>query len=234
MKKLIFLFLLSLPVFATCTSPCIAHTFVSGTGFGSIEPAPAMDTTGATMCFVSISGFQMTDGVTDNLGNMWTALTYRQSNPNATGQLSSYIINPITSSNHIVSLNNGACNNCTLEAACFSGGPYIFLGETGTASTMDSSTGQPGSISPPANNLLLTGVAVNLQTISSVNSGFSITDNDSSGAIISGALAYLKQTSATAQNPTWTFGGSSSWTAAIASFSAGGFVSNPTIITVGP
>ncbi len=78
-----------------------------------------------------------------------------------------------------------------------------------TAEVTGSSTAQPGSLTPNVDNeILISGIMLNVPgtTVTSIDSGFQITDQltNISGVAFGVALAYLIETVAAAQNPTWT------------------------------
>lgn len=238
MKKLILLLtLLALPAFATCTSPCINHAAVFCAGFGSTCPTSGVDMTGANFCYVTVGAFIAGPStVVDNYGNTYTPLTaYTTGNP--TQQRGYYVANASTGAGFIWTLNNSFSNSATLAGACFSGIRAVspLFSQNGTASSVNSASAQDGTMSPPANSLLVSGVGVDVKTISSVDSGFNITDQISSGSSVGAGLAYLFQAGTTSQSPTWTLSGSTDWAVGNAVFQTGGtFVSNPTLITGGP
>jgi hypothetical protein len=100
---------------------------------------------------------------------------------------------------------------------CFSGAVSSPLDQqTGSASSSTGLTSfQPGSVTPSANNeLVVSLITAHITTLTSevsISGGYTITDGiDGNGSHIGGAMAYYKQSTAGAVNPTW------SWTTGMA------------------
>lgn len=221
---LVFL-LASLPAFATCTSPCVAHA-----GWGSVGGATAsgtssaINTTGATLLVMSVADFShdsTTDTISDSKGNTWVALTNRvASTINGTIW---YVANPTVGSGHTFTC---AGNYIGCSVAAFSGVTTTspFDQENGAA-TASATTLQPGSITPSqAGTLVVTGLGVNTATIvpGTIDSGFTVADSwgGTVGDSVGMNLAYKVQTSAVAENPTWTESGGAALVSEISSWKA--------------
>jgi len=177
-----------------------------------------VDTTGASVLVVSASGFQSfgsTGTLTDSKSNTWVGLTERGSNGNAFQRLW-YCENPTVGSGHTFTIAGGAYG--TFEVAAFSGAKISGVYDTSTGTLGSSASAQPGSVTPAnADSLFVVGLAYqnNGATLSSIDSGFTIANNESGGGVIQGALAYLIQSGTTAENPTWTLSGSDNWVTSI-------------------
>ena len=193
----------------------VSHVAATGSNFttGSIN------TTGATLLVANNSNFGGTPGISDSYNNTWIPFTQRGGN---NAQRMHYCINPVVGTGHTFTVTDG--NVGSLQVAAFSGvtGVLPFDQASGAASA-GSSTAQPGSLTPAnANSLMICGLGFqNAGTLSGINSGFTITDTSPASGIYGGSLAYLIQTTAVAENPTWTFSGSLLWGTEMAVFIAG-------------
>jgi len=202
----------------------IAHTAAQSPDSGSFT-TPSIDTTGATLIvlwLLSYSGVGRPT-VSDSAGNTWTALTDHVDSSVSRGTFF-YCQSPSTSASHTFS-STGATQFGSLYVEAWSGSTSSpFDQQNGGAGT--GATLQPGSVTPSVDNeLVVTGVG-NYQiaeTSYSIDSGFTITDQFTpTGNSISGGMAYLVQTTATAENPTWSYPVAVATVAAIATFKAGG------------
>lgn len=181
----------------------------SSAGSGTTTTS-AIDTTGASLLVVNRIGFSGGDlgVVSDNKGNTWVQL------PRVTGsgglwQFFLYCINPIVGTGHTFTITNGTA--CAIEVAAFSGVTGVLPFDQLSTFIDTAATIQPGSLTPAnANSLIVTGVGIynSGPTVSSIDSGFTITDTNPAGGNFGGSLAYLVQGAAAAVNPTWTFSGS--------------------------
>lgn len=190
----------------------IAFIDSAGATNGASGPATTspMDTAGADLIVLGISfidGHTMTP--TDSESNAWTPLTaYLGEGPFADVRTQLfYCINPTTDGSHTFSTNGGT-NYASISVAAFSLAAGGFDAATGAGSVGGSgdTTIQPGSITPAqANSLLVTACGYVGAATATINSGFSEVediDNYAAGGF-SVALAYKIQTTATAENPTW-------------------------------
>lgn len=196
----------------------VAHTSASGS---STFTSSGINTSGATLLVANITYFNSnaTGQLTDSLGNTWTALP-RQFNSDTAGQLF-YCSNPTVGSGHTFTVTNGAFSS--LQVAAFSGVIQLAPLDVSAGSASSASSVQAGSVTPTnANSLVIAAIAFrNTVSLTGIGSGFTITDTVNPGSVIAGSLAYLIQTSATAENPTWTLSGSANYGAANAVFIAG-------------
>jgi hypothetical protein len=180
---------------------------------GQINSALAplsMNTTGATLLIAVLSSINGGAIISDSLSNNWqTLLAYTDPTTKITTQIC-YVYNPITSQpNPAVDVFTLVNQNQSCAVV------YAFAGTMQAAGVLDVTNGvahllpspfQPGSISPIAGDLVLTGFAC------ATPLGAEPTVNDAFGtALIAGqpgtagvAAAFLLNAPATALNPTWT------------------------------
>lgn len=189
-----------LPAHAAIT--LVAHT--AGHGNSSTFTTSAIDTTGATAIVVNVSCagiFQLTD----SKGNVWSATGSYAASP--LWNVLFYAANPVVGTGHTFTI---ASPFCSAEVAAFSGVTGVLPMDKYLTGTGTGTSAQPGSITPTnANSVVVAGIGTPSSgtiAISAIDSGFTITDTVNAGAGVTegGGLAYLVQTSATAENPTWT------------------------------
>jgi hypothetical protein len=174
----------------------IAHTVSVIVGV-----TPAIDTTGADF-IIAVANAGNTNSITDSFNNTWTPLTAGNA---SVGPTFFYAANPVVGTNHI--FHDGGTSS-QLAIAAFSGvsnSPYE--SDVMGSVILNPATIQPGNIlAASVGDLLFTSVGVLLPTgPSSVDSGFTITDQNTSLAQTLGiALAYKVASDTSAVNPTWT------------------------------
>lgn len=211
-------------MYSNATNAAIAHvasTSAGSTG-GATVTTSSIDTTGANLIVVAVSYYS--DGVvptlSDSKGNTWTGLTERSLSASSSVRLF-YCVAPTVGSGHTFTaarLNSYP----TVSVSAFSGAaasPYDQ--ESGAVVGTTSTSYQPGSITPSENNcVLVTGIA-NGGTSNTIDSSFNATSTGNSGSNhVGGGIAYKIQTTAGAENPTWSWTTSSSRASAMASFKA--------------
>ena len=184
-------------VLPTGTPVLISHVAILGTGTTS-----AIDTTGADFCVANVVNFGATPAPTDSGGGTWTGLAQQ---PNVNVQMY-YSTDTVQGPGHTFSI---VAATGAMEVACFGNIASVPLDQNAGSSSIGSfTTYQIGSITPTANKtLVISGFGANNSggTITSVDSGFTITDtNQPTGGTIGGSLAYLVQGPLAAENPTWT------------------------------
>lgn len=224
MKKLLLLLCLALPSFGQIA--LVAH--VSTTLLVS-PTTSGINTTGATLLVANITAWDAAplSYITDSNNNTWVPFPTYLGNFTAQTQQMFYAINPVVGSGHTFTI--GAGTQGSLEVGAFSGVtgvlPFDKSAPSSTTGTTSASSIQPGSLTPTnANSLIVSAVSFqnNGTQVSSINSGFTITDtNASASGLIGGSMAYLIQTTATAVNPTWSFSGGGNLTAEQMVFIAG-------------
>lgn len=177
----------------------------------------AIDTSGANLIVAAINYFA-DPGVTDSEGNTYTALTGSAHSQGFTARLY-YVLSPTTSATHTFTTSG---DFSPIAVMAFSG--VDSFDQQSGAATNNSTTFQPGSLTPPADNCLLVAAAGGQGDIgaASVNESFTIEEQVAfSGGVTYGiTLAYKIQTSAGAQNPTFTVGSSTNASAVMATFEA--------------
>ena len=197
----------------------IVSTSAGGTASSTVTSS-AVDTTGANLIVVAVSVFG-TNSVTvsDSKSNTpYTALTARTQ---ATQSLRMYyFLAPSVGSGHTFTA-SGTSIFPTISVSAFSGvaTSSALDQESGTTSASGGTTFQPGSITPSQDNcLLVTGVCSSGNT-HSINGSFNATStNEAAGQHVGGGIAYKIQTTAGAENPTWTWVTSTGRAAGMASF----------------
>lgn len=222
-----FLAFLFLTLSAACSFAQIALVSSVIGQFATGTSTTAINTTGATLLVMST--VQSASGgmtVSDNKGNTWIALTPHSQFSAVESQIF-YAVNPTVGTGHTFTSNFA-------NASSMSGG-IIVTAWSGVATTSPfdqqngagyfASTAQPGSITPTANDeLVITALSANSPSGPyAVDSGFTIAQSALLDMGVSNGLAqaYLVQTTATAENPTWS-GGLDFGAANIASFKASG------------
>jgi hypothetical protein len=203
-------------VFGTFYHP--AFTFLVGaeasSAGGETSTTPGIDTTGATLIVISLSylidapASGGTPTISDSKGNTWTPLTeYATSGHAFDGEIKLlYTFPSSVGAAHTFSANLASSFNA-ITVAVFGGKSATFDQETG-ATSPGATTQQPGSITPSANNALLVSGCLFVDAgetgDASINSGFTLVHSKSDASGFGSAIAYKIQTSAGAENPTWT------------------------------
>jgi|SRR6185503_6586296 len=194
----------------------LAHTT-----FGANNtPSSAIDTSGASIIFIAVSGTTTTNNPpTDSKGNTWHLIATVTQNSGVYGLYAAYGPGLVVGTGHTAQdLGPNAGYICAF---------FAFSGFDGPADK--SSTGvanfrincQPGSITPSFNGELIVSVFWNTNhgPTTSVDSGITMFDNVAAGG--SGiSPGYLVQTTAAAINPTWNSTSAGFNAAVIASFPA--------------
>jgi len=172
----------------------------------------AVNTTGANLIILAASYYVLAGGgpsVSDSAGNVWTALT-AYGTGDRTMKLY-YSINPVTSASHTFTFTSTNATYPSLAMMAFSGAAGGYgLAENGAGAVATSIA--TGSVTPSINNcLLVTGLSFTDSTVNAtINSAFTVAQSLPSANKASVAAAYKVQTTAGAENPTWTQGGAAS------------------------
>lgn len=189
-------------------------------GDGSTSTTAGINTTGADLIMVCVGGLVPASGtLTDSKGNTWQALTVFGSVNNKSRWY--YAINPTVGAAHTFTFTNSSAF-CSLAVLAFSGADTTapFDQENG-ASASSVTSHQPGSVTPTVNDeVLVATLSFDASNTISVNSSFTISDQVDLGTCYGIAAAYKIQTSAGAENPTFSWGSSATVSAAIATFKA--------------
>lgn len=188
----------------------VSNIGAQGNGNVSVTTG-TINTTGADLLIAftsSSNGNFPTVVITDSKGNTWNPLSVSIAGSNGNrGQL--FWSSPSSvGSGHTFTADTATGDKFFgLCVQAFSGAhasPYA--SEVGTALS-SATSGQPGSITPPEDNCVIVAGIGTLDNSPSINSGFTITDDapSRSGQNYGAALAYKVQTTAGAENPTWSW-----------------------------
>lgn len=192
----------------------VAHTGQQGAS--NSETTGAINTTGASLLVIGISPYQGGSGTTvfDSMSNTWTPLSTYNDGTEITQLF--YAANPVVGAGHTFSV-SGSGIFCPICVAAFAG---VALSSPFDVQNGNTSGTQTGSVTPTVGGALLIAAVGCTGNPSAIDSGFTVLDivNYVGGQSIGLGLAYLIQTGAAAENPTWTVGGFSSASAAIATF----------------
>lgn len=206
-----------------------AYSFViassAGSGDGSNVTTPAVDTTTADLIVLTLTSYtgSARPTVGDSNFNTWTPIT--DYSAVATRETMFYCQNPVVGSGHTFSA-SGTTSFPSLCMASFKGSVSAPLDQTnGNSASGSVSSLQTGSVTPMnANELIVTGLGFNVPGSPTIDSSFIIpaggTVAYSVGNDFAAGIAYLIQTSAVMEDPTWSFAGGSEAAAAIATFKA--------------
>lgn len=192
----------------------------------------AINTTGATLIVVQISEYSVGASIalTDSQGNTWTALTVKNQG-NSRSQLH-YCVSPSTSASHTFTYGT-ALRYPSICVQAFSGvstsSPFDVQNTNGASAATTVTT---GSVTPSQNDeVLITGLCFETTGTISINSSFTISNqvNYAFGNNFGSAMAYKIQTTAGAENPTWSKTGTgTSFATGIATFKATASATNTT------
>ncbi len=209
----------------------IAHTAKQSPDSNGFTTS-AINTTGADLIVLWLLSYNgvARPTISDLVGgnsNTWTALTDR-GNGSLTRGTFFYCVPTHVGSGHTFTVGgSGNFSSIYVEAwsGCLTSGPF----DQQNGGSNSGTTVQPGSVTPgSANELVVTGcgnydVPGGSPSPPSADSGFSVSDSFLTTAnSMSGGMAYLVQTTATAENPTWTFAQAAAQLAAIATFKPAG------------
>jgi hypothetical protein len=184
----------------------VANTGAQSADSNSVTTA-GINTTGATLLVAVVSYFPGSVSLSDSvggLGNTWVQAVDSGGTPGVSAIW--YVKNPTHVGSGHTFTQNVSGSFPSIDVLAFSG--------TDTSANVDQinsvGNGAPpqatGSVTPSADNeVVVSGFAINTTGSDSIDSGFTITDQQPSiaGLCVGGAAAYLIQTTATAVNPTW-------------------------------
>ncbi len=200
-----------------CVMALLTHTIKASVTPFSTVTTDAIDTTGAGAIFIGSYSELTTIFPTDSQSNTWT----KDIEVSSAGQRFKLYrcSSPSTSASHTFTLTLIAGGKPSLWVACFSG-TNIVLDQT-NSNTATGTSIQPGSLTPPLNNaLFIASVGLGITSAVSVDSGFTLLDSQTliGGQRFSLASAYKLQTTAAAENPTWSWTTSATVDALIATY----------------
>lgn len=199
----------------------VAHV-AAGSGDTNNVTTGSITTTGANL-LVLILGNLAAGAVTisDSKTNTWTALTKQTSEVNDSRIY--YSQTTTVGSGHTFTATSVA-QQPTINVMAFSGSltsPFDVQNGYATSGGLGETSHATGSVTPSLNyELIVSGLCNNNGTTASINSSFTLVDTASSVGTVVNNSAYLVQTTATAVNPTWTFGGNDYAALTIATFKA--------------
>jgi len=199
----------------------VAHT-AAGSGNAANVTTPAIDTSGANFLIVATGLFSSFVAPADSKGNTYSFLTAYSSVLGGFVRLW-YCLTPTVGPGHTFSVPGSSVNYPSICAAAFSAAGALMFDVQNGAQAVGASAPiiQPGVVNPgQVNELILTAVVtgLNADSVSSISTGFVITDLVASSNLfhLGLGMAYQIQTAATPENPTWV--GTGLQAAAIATF----------------
>lgn len=197
-----------------------AHGVAGADSGHAVATTSALNFTGATGLVACVS--ELGDGssggtttVTDSSSNTWTSLTAHANATDGMNQMRMwYVQAPTVTGSQTVTATSSVGSYPSIAVVGLNGAHLssFFDQQNGNAATIVTSH-QPGSVTPSTSNEVVIECLSWAQsgTTVAIDGGFTIQDQlDLSGFVNYGiALATLVQTTATAANPTWSWGGGS-------------------------
>ena len=197
----------------------VAHAIAASTDANTATTS-AIDTTGATLLVMAVGNFSSAPTHSDSKGNIWVSAGSSGSNPLVTMW---YVKNPTVGAGHTFTCSSTG-NAPVIMVLAFSGTDTTAdVDQTNSANGSGVTSLATGSVTPSANNeVVVTMMAHNDSTAPTIDSGFTLADGIRNSVSLSygGGSAYLIQTTATAENPTWSVTNSTNITTVIATFQA--------------
>lgn len=196
------------------------------TAAGGTFTSATMNSTGATglVCGLTFYDLATEPTLSDSKGNTFTGLT-KQPITNLLSTRLFYVAAPSVGSSHTFTVTSSGGNSYSSVACLALSGTHAtpFDQQNGATHTPATTSGQPGSVTPTVDNeILVTAIGFDDgESSATINSSFTIADQINANPNWWGiALAYKIQTTAGAENPTWSWTGSVRATSAIATFKA--------------
>lgn len=199
------------------------HIEASSSDGGNTVTTGSLDTTGMDIIWIHVAHFSTSvPVVSDSKGNTYTHIVTSPVDSSARSSLYR-CEGPTVGTGHTFSVDTTATGPGYPAIAVLASSGRRTAGAYNSQNTSrfdNASTVQPGSITPEEDNeILITGAACFTPDVSSINSGFTAyTTAYSAANAISGGIAYKIQTTAGAENPTWTMTGATSPGATMAAF----------------
>jgi hypothetical protein len=173
----------------------------------------SIDTTGANLLVIVAASYEAgpTISVSDSKSNTWTGLT-NYSNAGAGVEIRIFWVNnasPTVGSGHTFSVVGTAAYPAIAALTFSNSGGSAFDKESG-AFNASAINAQPGSVTPAADNaLLICGLEMTDAAATAIDSSFTKQETQAytPGASMGVHAAYKIQTSAGAENPTWSWDG---------------------------
>lgn len=185
-------------------TPLVSTKAAASYIFGAAT-SPPVDTTGCDIIWLVQANINGAPNVLDSEGNSWSSAAL-----GATANIYCQIFycqNPITSTMHVFTANTPAIGTA-LAMLGASGSVSSPFDQVSGANNDSTTSQQPGSVTPTEDyEILILGVSESDD--GTVDSGFTIAEQVSpwAGNNVGVALAYKIQTTAGAENPTWTLAG---------------------------
>lgn len=214
----------------------VAHTADGSTTGNGFTTGTGIDTTGANLIVAALAANAAASGTfSDSNSNTWTPLTQAPDAFSDRFICFYYCENPIVGAGHTFSV-TGTSTFPSISVSAWSGGTTSSFDVQNNNNNGFSTSTTTGSVTPgSANELVITALCFD-DTTATINLGFTTTDVHSGAAFgsVGNGMAYLIQTTATAENPTWSWSATSRNVGIIATFKSGGaapssppFVPNP-------
>lgn len=181
----------------------------------------SFDTSGANLILSAATTWHFgsvfyTHTPSDSKSNTWSSLTAKNwthdDNSYMRVQLY-YVLAGMVGSGHVFNINNGSSGTqgSNMAGAAFSGVGTYYQSGVGGVNSVGGTTCQPGSVTAPENGCLFVTALhfyreIGSPVAASINSGFTIVEQDAFDDAPSVALAYKIQSTAAAENPVWTHG----------------------------
>lgn len=212
MMKTILLLLFLLYGGAANAAIAVVASTSAGSSDGANVTTAAITTTGANLLIVAVSDYwaygigDLT--LTDSNSNTWVARSSFSQNSNAEITLFYATGTPTVGASHTFTLTGtGAQPSIAVLALSGAHATAPFDAENANGVTIGGST-NTGSVSPAgANEIMISAISVQEDGALSIDSGFTLVEQvtHSGGVNFGLGLAYKIQTSAGAEDPTWTF-----------------------------
>jgi hypothetical protein len=202
----------------------VAHTAAVSSNGGNSVTTSAINTTGANLLLACATKFNNNaPTMSDSKSNTWTALTIRGTATSAMSQIYYSVPTSVGSGHTFTFTDSGTFPSVGIVAV--SGATATpFDAESGTASSSNGTSVQPGSITPAQANefLFACGTVGNAYTGPGVDSSFTVSDSQaySSGQGLGGIYTYRIETTLTAVNPTISWTTANNTSASMAAFKA--------------
>ncbi len=186
----------------------VAHTVAGSTDGGNSVTTSAIDTTGATLLVVSITGaINDIHLPSDSKSNTWTGLSIATA-PGGVSNKLFYAENPIVGSGHTFDF-SVAGTYPSIEVLAFSGAATTSVFDVDSWNSSNTSpTISVGPVTPSGNGyIIVSGLYDDSATVApSIDSGFTVSDSiaQNGGNSYGSAAAYLIQGTAASVTPTWT------------------------------
>lgn len=206
----------------------LISSVAAGSPDGETFTSGSIDTTGANLLVLCVASYdaEANPVISDSKSNTWTPRTGYENNDGGPLVKIHYAENPASvGAGHTFTV-TGALRFASVGVLAFSGAvtSSVYDGENGNAPG-SVATIQPGSVTPSQDNdLLVCMVGSDTSITETINSSFikELDVNLVGGAHYGLAVAYKIQTSAGAENPTWTLGATVKAASAMAAFKAAG------------